>query len=135
MDPNSLTQSPFAALTFVAAPALLTNPSSVLALGTINRMLCTRERMHELFAESKAGVQTDEERKHLTEVTDRVERQAALLLTALHAKLFRAGRVRVGHACDLARRRSCGIARQALGSCVDPVGTGARLFWRWRFGG
>jgi hypothetical protein len=37
MDPNSLTQNPFAALTFVAAPPLLTNASSVLALGTINR--------------------------------------------------------------------------------------------------
>jgi len=49
MDPNSLTQNPFAALTFVAAPALLTNASSVLALGTINRMLRTRDRMHELF--------------------------------------------------------------------------------------
>ena len=85
LDANSLTQSPFAALTFVAAPALLTNASSVLALGTINRMLRTRERMHELFDESKAGGQTDEERRHLTEVTDRVERQAALLLTALHA--------------------------------------------------
>jgi hypothetical protein len=58
LDANSLTQSPFAALTFVAAPALLTNASSVLALGTINRMLRTRERMHELFDESKAGGQT-----------------------------------------------------------------------------
>src|ERR1043166_2081641 len=37
------------------------------------------------FDESKAGGQTEKERKHLTEVTDRVERQAALLLTALHA--------------------------------------------------
>ena len=66
----------FLSLTFVAAPALLTNASSVLALGTINRMLRTRERMHELFEESKADGQTEKERKHLTEVTDRVERQA-----------------------------------------------------------
>jgi hypothetical protein len=85
LDANSLTQSPFAALTFVAATALLTNASSVLARGTINRMLRTRGRMHELFDESKAGGQTDEGRRHLTEVTDRVERQAALLLMALHA--------------------------------------------------
>ncbi len=85
MDPNLLTTSPFAALTFVAAPALLTNASSVLALGTINRMLRTRDRMHELFEESRAGGQTREERTHLTEVTDRVENQAALLLTSLRA--------------------------------------------------
>lgn len=66
MDPNSLTQNPFAALTFVAAPALLTNASSVLALGTINRMLRTRDRMHELFTESKTGGQ-----RLRTEITSR----------------------------------------------------------------
>jgi hypothetical protein len=85
VDPNSLAQTPFAALTFVAAPALLTNASSVLALSTINRMLRTRERMHELFNESEEGGQTDEERIRLTRVTDRVEKQATLLLTALHS--------------------------------------------------
>ena len=73
MDPNSLTQNPFAALTLVAAPALLTNASSVLALGTINRMLRTRDRMHELFTESKTGGQPIEDRNHLKEATDRVE--------------------------------------------------------------
>ena len=87
MDPNSLTQNPFAALTFVAAPALLTNASSVLALGTINRMLRTRDRMHELFTESKTG-ETIEDRNHLKEVTDRVEEQAAFLLTALRSIYF-----------------------------------------------
>jgi uncharacterized membrane protein YqjE len=85
VDPNLLTQSPFAALTFVAAPALLTNTSSVLALSTINRMLRTRERMHELFNESEDDGQTHEERVRLTKVTDRVEKQATLLLTALHS--------------------------------------------------
>ena len=50
MEPTSLTHSPFAVLTFIVAPALLTNSSSVLALSTINRTLRTRERMHELFA-------------------------------------------------------------------------------------
>jgi len=88
MDPNSLTQNPFAALTFVAAPALLTNASSVLALGTINRMLRTRDRMHELFTESKTGGQTIEDRNHFKEVTDRVEEQAAFLLTALRSTYF-----------------------------------------------
>src|SRR4030095_12778351 len=85
MEGTPFTQSPFAALTFVAAPALLTNASSVLALSTINRMLRTRDRMHEIFIESKVGGQTEEERTHLMEVTDRVEKQAALLLTALHS--------------------------------------------------
>ena len=53
MEPTTLVQSPFAALTFIAAPALLTNASSVLALSTINRMLRTRDRMHELFVKSE----------------------------------------------------------------------------------
>jgi hypothetical protein len=86
VDPNSLTQSPFAALTFVAtAPALLTNSSSVLTLSTINRMLRTRERMIELFKESQADGKNEQERLLLMAVTDRVEKQATLLLTALHA--------------------------------------------------
>jgi hypothetical protein len=85
VDPTPLTQSPFAALTFVAAPALLTNASSVLALSTINRMLRTRERMHELFKESEASGKNKKQRLHLMAVTDRVETQAALLLTALHS--------------------------------------------------
>jgi len=56
-----MVQSPFGALTFVAAPALLTNASSVLALSTINRMLRTRDRMHELFAKSEAGKASEQE--------------------------------------------------------------------------
>ena len=78
-----MVQSPFGALTFVAAPALLTNASSVLALSTINRMLRTRDRMHELFAKSEAGKASEQEAARLIEQVDRVESQAALLLRAL----------------------------------------------------
>src|SRR5256885_9456133 len=83
MEPTSLTQSPFAVLTFIAAPALLTNASSVLALSTINRMLRTRDRMKELFEKSQADTEPDSRR--LLEQTDRVERQAAFLLSALRS--------------------------------------------------
>src|SRR2546423_11546390 len=85
MDGLAVTQSPFAALTFVAAPALLTNSSSVLALSTINRMLRTRERMHELFAKFDAGGLADLEAARLIEQVNRVEKQAVLLLRALHS--------------------------------------------------
>jgi hypothetical protein len=85
MESTSLTQSPFAALTFIAAPALLTNASSVLALSTINRMLRTRDRMQELFAKSEAGGQSRPEAARLIEQVNRVERQATLLLRALHS--------------------------------------------------
>src|SRR5215475_6025613 len=85
MEITPLTQNPFAALTFVAAPALLTNASTVLAMSTINRMLSTRERMHQLLNTSKAGVQSEAEAAHMVEVVNRVETQAALLLRSLHS--------------------------------------------------
>ena len=82
-DSISFTQSPFAVLTFIAAPALLTNASSVLAMSTINRMLRTRDRMHDLFAESKlAKLPAADARRFLAQV-ERVERQAIVLLRAL----------------------------------------------------
>jgi hypothetical protein len=83
MDPLSFTQSPFAVVTFIAAPALLTNSASVLALSTINRMLRTRDRMTELFGKFEAGGKSAEESARLVEQVNRVEKQAALLLRAL----------------------------------------------------
>ena len=81
----TLTQSPFAALTFVAAPALLTNASSVLAMSTINRMLRTRDRMHELFLRSEKGGLSEADCTRLVAQVNRVERQAGLLLVALRS--------------------------------------------------
>jgi len=80
MDAISLGQSPFAVLTFIAAPAVLTNAASVLAMSTINRMLRTRDRMHELLAQSESGVKTATGAQ-----VNRVERQGSLLLRALRS--------------------------------------------------
>ena len=85
MDAPSFAQSPFAALSFIAAPALLTNASSVLALSTINRMLRTRDRMHELFRESESHGSSEPESARLVQQVNRVEQQATLLLGALRA--------------------------------------------------
>ena len=84
MESPQLMQNPFAVLTFIVAPALLTNASSVLALSTINRMLRTRDRMLDLFARSEAGGHSEPEAARLVEQVDRVERQAILLLRALY---------------------------------------------------
>jgi len=81
MDVSSVLQSPFAPLTFVVAPALLTNASSVLAMSTVNRMIRAHDRMHGFFAKSESGQLSD---FFLAQV-DRVEKQAALLLRALHS--------------------------------------------------
>jgi hypothetical protein len=80
MGNNLLTQNPFAVLTFIVAPAILTNATSVLAMSTINRMLRTRERMQQLFAESESGQRHGTQ--YLAQV-NRVERQALLLLSAM----------------------------------------------------
>jgi len=85
MDPTLITESPFGALTFIVAPALLTNASSVLAMSTITRMLRTRDRMQELFAKSEADGQSEEEAARLIGQTNRVEKQAIQLLRALHS--------------------------------------------------
>lgn len=85
MDPSVFSQSPFAVVTFIAAPALLTNASSVLAMSTINRMLRTRDRMQALYNRSQAGEIPDDESAHLVEQVDRVEKQATLLLGALRS--------------------------------------------------
>jgi uncharacterized protein DUF2721 len=81
MGNNLLTQNPFGVLTFIVAPAILTNATSVLAMSTINRMLRTRDRMHELLKES-ADLATLRETKFV-EKANRVEQQAVLLLSAL----------------------------------------------------
>ena len=53
MDPATMAASvvnPFAALTFIAAPALLTNASSLLLMGTTNRLARAVDRVRELAA-------------------------------------------------------------------------------------
>ena len=85
MDSTALAQSPFAVLTFIAAPALLTNSSSVLALSTINRMLRTRDRMRELFVQSEKGTLPDSEKEWVMAQVDGVEKQGILLLAGLRA--------------------------------------------------
>jgi len=76
---------PFTALTLIAAPAVLTNASSVLALGTSNRFARAVDRQRQLSAllqtESSA---TDSELGDLRiRQLHRAERRAQLLLRAL----------------------------------------------------
>jgi len=52
-------------------------------MSTINRMLRTRDRMHDLYATSQKAEFTEPEKIRLLAQVDRVERQAELLLRAL----------------------------------------------------
>jgi hypothetical protein len=81
MDPSPLTESPFAVLTFIAAPAILTNATSVLAMSTINRMLRTRERMHQMLSESEHPALY--RGTNIIDQVNRIEEQAVLLLGAM----------------------------------------------------
>lgn len=81
MGNNLLTQNPFAILTFIAAPAILTNAASVLAMSTITRMLRTRERMHQMYAESERAATAQE--PMFTGQVSRAEQQGLLLLKAV----------------------------------------------------
>lgn len=83
--PPELAQNPLAALTMIAAPAILTNATSTLAQSTLNRMFRTRDRMNDLFAKSEAGMLPQAEAVFLLEQVNRTERQAVLYLRALHA--------------------------------------------------
>jgi Protein of unknown function (DUF2721) len=51
MDPTTGGANPFAALTFIAAPALLTNTSSLLLLGTSNRLARAVDRVRVVVAQ------------------------------------------------------------------------------------
>lgn len=83
MGSSLLTNSPFAVLTFIAAPAILTNATSVLVMSTSNRWLRALDRMHELLKESETVAPSD--RENFIERVNHVERQAMMLLGAFAA--------------------------------------------------
>jgi hypothetical protein len=77
--------NPFALLSLVAAPALLTNATSVLALSTVNRILRAGDRMRALSVQLEARDCSETKKKFLLEQVDRVEKQALLQLRGLHS--------------------------------------------------
>lgn len=84
IDPST-TGSPFTVLTFIAAPALLTNATSVLAMSTTTRMLRTRDAMAQLLRRSEGHNLTGEDADRMVAQVNRTEKQAGLLLGALGA--------------------------------------------------
>ena len=79
----ALVDSPLAALTTVVAPAILTNASSVLCLGTANRLARVVDRTRIVAAERHAqGTATDDVRSHDRQL-DQLGHRATLLLKGL----------------------------------------------------
>jgi hypothetical protein len=83
-DPGAFSQNPFTLLSLIAAPAVMTNAASVLALSTSNRFLRASERMRAIAGRYDES-HSDAVRALLVKQLTRVERQAAMLLNALRA--------------------------------------------------
>ena len=81
---NALQSSPFAALTLIAAPAVLTNASSLLTLGTSNRFARAVDRQRQLSAilDGTTIVDTEEHDLRVWQLR-RTEYRAQLLVRAL----------------------------------------------------
>jgi hypothetical protein len=71
------------ALTMIAAPALLTNATCILAAGTVSRMLRTHDAMRDLLEQSAKLELRAQDRSKLVDQARRVERQGEVLLGAL----------------------------------------------------
>ena len=82
VDP-SLVSNPFAALSFIAAPAVLTNAASVLAMSTSNRFLRASDRMRFLADRLDKGTDSDATQAMFRVQVRRVEKQSVLLLHGL----------------------------------------------------
>lgn len=91
MDPTALTATPLAALTLIAAPAILTNSSSLLANSVTLRFLRTREIIREMYGRAQRTDLGAEEAELLIDEVHRVEIQVRHLLRSLYAVYFALG--------------------------------------------
>lgn len=83
--PGDLSANPFALLSLIGAPAVLTNAASVLALSTSNRFLRASERMRALSTRTEDRNLPSDTRALLLRQAERTERQALHLLKGLRA--------------------------------------------------
>lgn len=86
MTPDAtLVSNAFAAPSLIAAPEVLTNAASLLAMSTSNRFLRASERIRALALRLETPGATEAVRRMLGVQAERVERQAGLQLSGLGA--------------------------------------------------
>jgi hypothetical protein len=85
VDVGPLHDNPFALLSLIGAPAVLTNAASVLALSTSNRFLRAAERVRALAARLDGDIKSQASAELILKQLSRGERQAVMLLVALRA--------------------------------------------------
>jgi len=84
--PPMLEDSPFAVLSFIAGPALLTNATTVLLLGTVNRYARALDRARHLAGGIATITEADEERvEWLEREIDIAHRRVLLIVRTLTA--------------------------------------------------
>jgi hypothetical protein len=83
MITTPVAENPFAVLTLIAAPAVFTNASSLLALGTANRLARVVDRTRFLARELHATTEQDETTKMWVAHLSRLEKRGGLLVRAL----------------------------------------------------
>lgn len=84
-------ENPFAVLTAVVAPAILTNACSVLSLGTANRMARVVDRTRVLSASLKTMGRNDADRASYMQQLERLGVRGQLLIRALRLFYFALG--------------------------------------------
>ncbi|MPZ20236.1 MAG: DUF2721 domain-containing protein [Luteitalea sp.] len=84
-ETDTLVNNPFAALTAVVAPAILTNACSVLALGTGNRLARVVDRMRIVIREMRSFEPGTPEHDAWSRQRDGLNRRSQLLLKALRS--------------------------------------------------
>jgi len=115
-----IADNPFASLSLIAAPAVLTNASSVLALGTSNRFARAIDRARALSVLlEKEPVTADPMTLMRVHQLNRLERRSLILLHALRAFYLAWGRWR-------RRRRRAGLRLLAAGRGDAPGGAERR---------
>jgi len=134
MTVDLATQNPFALLTLIVAPAVLTNATSVLALSTSNRFLRAGERLRSLAAELEKAV-TPADREWRVVHINRIEHQAVLLLTGLRADYVALGSFVsaslisiLGAGCAAGELHAAALVMVFLALAIGFLGAGA-LVW------
>jgi hypothetical protein len=124
--------SPFSLLTFIVAPAILTNASSVMALGTSNRFARTIDRVRGLSLKVE-GKEDDPSPEIVLRVRQLryAERRALLLVRALTAFYLSVGSFAaaslvslLGAAFDFAHQEHLRVVTLSIAFCAGFCGVG-----------
>jgi hypothetical protein len=84
-DPYPAGSNPFAVLTAIVAPAILTNACSVLSLATSNRLARVVDRTRIVAAEIKSHDHNEKDHQGWVEQLQHLQHRAQLLLSALQS--------------------------------------------------